>query len=173
MSESRVIVPTQQEYSDALEQFASSLTPLGLPYPEPSAPLNQGANDIKALALAVDNKLTIDAITHTVPSVSLVAGANNQWTLTGIPTGRLVAFSAAIVDRMAQGQYVVNQVFDGTTNVTGDVVASSGSTAGASNMLVTMVIMGYRFTNPPVLKVFASSSGQTMDAIVFRGIAWR
>jgi hypothetical protein len=31
-----------------------SITPGGLPYPESSAPANQGANDIKALALAVD-----------------------------------------------------------------------------------------------------------------------
>lgn len=168
----RVIVPTAADMRDAVEAFAST-TPLGLPYPESSDPLNQGANDIKALATAVDNKLTLDTITHTVPATSLATGANNQWTLTGIPTGRVVAFSAAIVDRINQAQYVVNQVFDGTTNVSGDVVASSSTTGGSANMLVTLVIMGYRFTNTPVLKVFASNSGQTMDAIVFRGIAWR
>lgn len=31
-------------------------TPGGLPYPESTAPLNQGANDIKALALALDSR---------------------------------------------------------------------------------------------------------------------
>lgn len=34
----------------------SSLTPAGLPYPESTADFNQGANDIKALALALDSR---------------------------------------------------------------------------------------------------------------------
>jgi len=34
-------------------------TPSGLPYPVSTAPLNQGANDIKALALAIDPRLTL------------------------------------------------------------------------------------------------------------------
>lgn len=170
---SRVIVPTQQETREAVDLFAASLTPLGLPYPEPSFPMKEGANDIKALALAVDSKLTLDPIVHNIPAGALATGANNQWTLTGIPTGRLVAFSAPIVDRMAQGQYVVNQIFDGTTNVTGDVVATAGATSGGGAILVTLVLIGYRFTNPPVLKVFSSSANQTMDAIYFKGLAWR
>lgn len=33
-----------------------STTPGGLPYPESTGPSNQGANDIKALALALDNR---------------------------------------------------------------------------------------------------------------------
>jgi len=32
-------------------------TPTGLPYPNSTGPLNQGANDIKALALALDGRL--------------------------------------------------------------------------------------------------------------------
>lgn len=149
------------------------LTPLGLPWPASSDPANQGANDIKALALAVDNKLTIDSISQTIAAQALATGANNQWTLTSVPTGRLVAFSAPIVDRMAQGQYVVNQVFDGATNVSGDIVATAGGTSGGGAILVTLVVMGYKFTNTPVLKAFSSSPGQTMDAIVIRGLAWR
>ena len=34
----------------------TTLTPGGLPYPESTADLNQGANDIKALALALDQR---------------------------------------------------------------------------------------------------------------------
>jgi hypothetical protein len=34
----------------------STLTPGGLPYPETTADINQGANDVKALALALDSR---------------------------------------------------------------------------------------------------------------------
>lgn len=34
----------------------STLTPGGLPYPESTADFNQGANDMKALALALDSR---------------------------------------------------------------------------------------------------------------------
>lgn len=148
-------------------------TPLGLPYPESSDPANQGANNIKALALATDNKLTIDAIAQTVPQTNLANGANNQWTLSNIPTGRLVAISGSVVMRMNQAQYTVLQLFDGTTNVTGDMAFSSPAAGGAVNILGTLSVIGYKFTNVPILKVFASSTGQSMDAIAIRGLAWR
>jgi hypothetical protein len=168
----RVIVPTAADMRDAVEAFAST-TALGLPYPEPADPLNQGADDIKALALAVDNKLTIDAITQTVPQTNLATGANNQWNLSSIPLARLVAFSGIVVARIGGAQYVVVQIFDGAVSIAGDMALSSGATGGASNMLGTVSVIGYTFTSVPVLKVFASNSGQSIDAIIFRGIAWR
>jgi hypothetical protein len=148
-------------------------TPGGLPYPVSSDPANQGANAIKALALAVDSKITLDAVAQTVPQTNLATGANNQWTLSNIPTARLVAFSGSVVMRMAQAQYTVLQLFDGTTNVTGDMAFSSPATGGAVNILGTVSVIGYKFTNVPILKVFASNSGQSMDQITFRGLAWR
>jgi hypothetical protein len=150
----------------------AAVTPGGLPYPVSSDPANQGANDIKALALALDPKVSPVIIAQSVPQKNLTQGATNQWTLSGIPTGVLVAISGSVVMRMNQAQYTVLQLFDGAVNVTGDMAFSSPATGGAVNILGNLTVIGYKFTTVPILKTFASSTGQSQDAITIRGIAW-
>ena len=54
----RIIVPSQEELDAAVDPLG--ITPNGLPYPESTDPLNQGANAIKALATALDPTLKVD-----------------------------------------------------------------------------------------------------------------
>jgi hypothetical protein len=67
----RVIVPTPQELSDAIGVF--STTPNGLPYPESTDQLSQGANAIKALALAVDSWLKVSPMLWVYRMISVAA----------------------------------------------------------------------------------------------------
>ena len=57
MSDRIIIAPGQQGPPVVAP---AGVTPNGLPYPESTAPLNQGANDIKALATALDPTLKVD-----------------------------------------------------------------------------------------------------------------
>jgi hypothetical protein len=62
-------------------------TPSGLPFPVSSGPANQGANDIKALALAVDPRLpAVKTVFYGGPAPATDANGDCVYTVAGITT---------------------------------------------------------------------------------------
>jgi hypothetical protein len=97
-----------------------SLTPSGLPYPESTAPANQGANDIKALALALDGRghgSLIQAATG-----SGTAGASQGSFTVTFPKPFKTGTTPLVFPMITQGQsYVLNVI---STTVSSFVIGS-------------------------------------------------
>jgi len=94
-----------------------TLTPRGLPYPEPTAPVSAGANDIKALAQAIDPKLGQEFGYREIVAPVAVAGVAGAQTLV-IPAIALTC--------------------DGTTAMLFEFFAPLGTTGAGGQLLFTL-----------------------------------
>lgn len=110
-------------------------------------------------------------LAQTIAGSTLAAGSTS-YTLSSVPTGKVVVFSIGLVFRIpSNGQYCVAQVFDGATQIGTDQVASAGATAGGTIVPVTVVTAGYVFAAVPTLKLYANVA-TPVDGFKLQGIAY-
>lgn len=159
----------------------SAVTPGGLPYPVSSDPANQGANAIKALALALDPQYT-DANQPQTPSQNIPSAA---WTLVPCPTiqgtyGTIIVPSTAVAGgfRFLQaGRFFVEGHISFVSNATGRrgvgfsantggpgtnrMVLGQGPTSGTATIAYSC--MWQANVNTEVLLMAYQDSGAALD----------
>jgi hypothetical protein len=117
-------------------------------------------------------------LTQTVTGQTLPAGTTNI-TLTAVPTGKVAIFAVPLVLAVpAAGTWNGNnyqtctaRVFDGTTQVGTDLVASSGPTGDSQPVTLTVAVGGYTFAAVPVLRL-VTSAAMVMSSAQLLGVAF-
>ena len=152
----------------ALELTPPGAGPTGPPGPQgapgPTGP--QGPKGDTGSAGAPPSKLT-----QTLTGQTLPVGTTNI-TLTAVPTGKVAAFTVPLVLQVpAAGtwngnnyQTCIARVFDGSTQVGTDLVASSGPTGDSQPVTLTVGVGGYTFTATPVLRLITTAATAVASA---------
>jgi len=115
----------------------AAATPGGLPYPLSTDPLQQGANDVKALALAVEAKYSTKRVVY-LPDTSY--GANAQGVARLSVPGLTTVQGAVITSRSGQPVLIMVYAYPGGNLL--DIICYVNNAIWASGFFCSIIAWG-------------------------------